>query len=184
VAFVDSLLAAKAASGKTYDEIAAALGVTNAYAAQLFYNQAQLKPEAAPKLKAAVPQLRWVRGCKCGRRRRRGSGGACGQGWPLGPHAGLTPAPCLPCPRRSEEALAIMQQAPMRSYDPHLQQEPHVYRMLEVGRGRGGEGGRAGPNNRCKHRWVGSMRGFMECVAVRSSSVNWAVLGLDEDGAG
>lgn len=54
---MDSLLVAKARSSKTYDEIAAALGVTNAYAAQLFYNQAQLKPEAAPKLQAVVPYL-------------------------------------------------------------------------------------------------------------------------------
>jgi cyanate lyase len=36
-------LKAKEASGKTYDEIAKDMGVTNAYAAQLFLNQAQLK---------------------------------------------------------------------------------------------------------------------------------------------
>jgi cyanate lyase len=58
VAFVDKLLTAKAASGKSFDEIAEALGVTNAYAAQLFFNQAMLKPETAAKLKKAVPQLR------------------------------------------------------------------------------------------------------------------------------
>ena len=43
------------ASGKTYDEIAAVLGLTNLYTAQLFLNQAQLKPETAEKLKAVVP---------------------------------------------------------------------------------------------------------------------------------
>lgn len=36
----------------------AELGLTNAYVAQLFFNQAQLKPETAGKLKRAVPQLR------------------------------------------------------------------------------------------------------------------------------
>ncbi|KAI3431673.1 hypothetical protein D9Q98_004720 [Chlorella vulgaris] len=89
VAFVDKLLTAKAASGKSFDEIAEALGVTNAYAAQLFFNQAMLKPETAAKLKKAVPQL-------------------------------------------SVEALAIMQQPPMRSFDTSLQQEPHIYRMIEA----------------------------------------------------
>lgn len=62
VAFVDQLLQAKAASGKSFDEIAAEIGSTNAYAAQLFFNQAQLKPSTAAKLKVAVPQLRWAAG--------------------------------------------------------------------------------------------------------------------------
>ncbi|KAL4423450.1 hypothetical protein ABPG77_005402 [Micractinium sp. CCAP 211/92] len=57
VAFVDQLLAAKAASGKTFDDIAAECGWTNAYTAQLFFNQAQLKPESAGRLKAAVPEI-------------------------------------------------------------------------------------------------------------------------------
>jgi hypothetical protein len=35
-------------------------------------------------------------------------------------------------PPRSVEALAIMQQPPMRSFDTSLQQEPHIYRMIEV----------------------------------------------------
>ena len=39
VAFVDQLLAAKAASGKSFDDIAAECGWTNAYTAQLFFNQ-------------------------------------------------------------------------------------------------------------------------------------------------
>lgn len=55
---MDQLLAAKAASGKTFDEIAVDIGCTNAYTAQLFFNQAQLKPDTAAKLKAAVPQIR------------------------------------------------------------------------------------------------------------------------------
>mmetsp|Transcript_17584 Transcript_17584/g.24162 ORF Transcript_17584/g.24162 Transcript_17584/m.24162 type:complete len:204 (-) Transcript_17584:1426-2037(-) len=54
---VERLLSAKAASSLTFDEIAEKLGVTNAYAAQLFMNQAQLKPATAVKLKAAVPQI-------------------------------------------------------------------------------------------------------------------------------
>ncbi|PRW33314.1 cyanate hydratase [Chlorella sorokiniana] len=89
VAFVDQLLAAKAASGKSFDDIAAECGWTNAYTAQLFFNQAQLKPGSAGKLKKAVPQL-------------------------------------------SDEAIAVMQHAPMRGWDPELAQEPHVYRMLEA----------------------------------------------------
>eukprot|EP00898_Chlorokybus_atmophyticus_P002362 jgi/Chlat1/3126/Chrsp21S03359 len=44
-------------SGKSFDQIASELGVTNAYAAQLFLNQAQLKPHTAEKLKKAVPAL-------------------------------------------------------------------------------------------------------------------------------
>ena len=56
-ALVERLLAAKTESGKTFDQIAASLGVTNAYAAQLFVNQAQLKPSTAEKLKAAVPGI-------------------------------------------------------------------------------------------------------------------------------
>jgi|LauGreSBDMM110SN_4_FD.fasta_scaffold69977_2 cyanate lyase len=56
-ALVERLLEAKTASGKTFDDIAAAIGVTNAYAAQLFVNQAQLKPGTAEKLKAIVPAL-------------------------------------------------------------------------------------------------------------------------------
>ena len=39
VAFVEQLLAAKAASGKSFDAIAAECGWTNAYTAQLFFNQ-------------------------------------------------------------------------------------------------------------------------------------------------
>ena len=54
---VERLLTAKTTSGKTFDEIAKALGVTNAYAAQLFVNQAQLKPNTADKLKAVVPGI-------------------------------------------------------------------------------------------------------------------------------
>ncbi len=54
---VEKLLAAKEASGKTYDELADALGYCNVYVAQLFHNQAQLKPQAEPKLAKLVPGL-------------------------------------------------------------------------------------------------------------------------------
>jgi cyanate lyase len=56
-ALVERLLGAKTTSGKTFDEIAKALGVTNAYAAQLFVNQAQLKPNTVDKLKTVVPGI-------------------------------------------------------------------------------------------------------------------------------
>ena len=52
---MERLLEAKSASKLTFDEIADKLGVTNAYAAQLFMNQAQLKPATAAKLKDIVP---------------------------------------------------------------------------------------------------------------------------------
>lgn len=54
---VERLLDAKAKSGLTFDQIAEKLGVTNAYTAQLFMNQAQLKPATALLLKEAVPQI-------------------------------------------------------------------------------------------------------------------------------
>uniref|UniRef100_A0A7S4W2E9 Cyanate hydratase n=1 Tax=Alexandrium monilatum TaxID=311494 RepID=A0A7S4W2E9_9DINO len=54
---VARLLAAKEASGKTFDQIAQELGLTNAYTANLFFNQAQLKPETAAKLAAAIPGI-------------------------------------------------------------------------------------------------------------------------------
>mmetsp|Transcript_100209 Transcript_100209/g.223682 ORF Transcript_100209/g.223682 Transcript_100209/m.223682 type:complete len:203 (-) Transcript_100209:33-641(-) len=54
---VARLLAAKEASGKTFDAIASELGLTNGYTANLFYNQAQLKPGTAPLLKKAVPGI-------------------------------------------------------------------------------------------------------------------------------
>ncbi|GAB4823727.1 hypothetical protein N2152v2_010773 [Parachlorella kessleri] len=54
---VQQLLTAKAASGKTFTQIAAEAGLTNAYTAQLFFNQAQLKPESAERLQQAVPGL-------------------------------------------------------------------------------------------------------------------------------
>ena len=41
----------------TFDDIAKYLGVTNAYVAQLFVGQAQLKPATAPKLKEKVPGI-------------------------------------------------------------------------------------------------------------------------------
>ncbi len=86
---VAKLLAAKEASGKTYDELAEALGLCNVYVAQLFRLQAQLKKDTEAKLVKLVP--------------------------------GLT-----------KELRAAMRQCPMRSYDPAILQEPHIYRMTEV----------------------------------------------------
>jgi len=51
------LLAAKAASGLSWDEIAGKLGLQNAYTCQLFLGQAQLKPGTAEKLKKIVPDI-------------------------------------------------------------------------------------------------------------------------------
>lgn len=56
-ALVGRLMAAKDASGKTFDEIAKGMGVTNAYAAQLFLNQAQLKTASVPRLAELIPAL-------------------------------------------------------------------------------------------------------------------------------
>lgn len=35
-------------------------------------------------------------------------------------------------PTLTDEQLAAMQQCPMRSYDPSIVQEPHIYRTQEV----------------------------------------------------
>ncbi|KDP29704.1 hypothetical protein JCGZ_18639 [Jatropha curcas] len=51
------LLAVKRNSGKNYSQIAEETGLTNVYVAQLLKRQAQLKPETAPKLRAALPEL-------------------------------------------------------------------------------------------------------------------------------
>ncbi len=48
------LLQAKADSGLTYDELAAKLGVTNTYAAQILLGQAKLTEETAEKLRCAL----------------------------------------------------------------------------------------------------------------------------------
>ncbi|MCA9419758.1 MAG: hypothetical protein KC592_01995, partial [Nitrospira sp.] len=86
---VGQLLAAKKASGKTYDQLAEALGLCNVYVAQLFRLQAQLKKETEAKLVKLVP--------------------------------GLT-----------GNLLEAMREFPMRSHDPGILQEPHIYRMTEV----------------------------------------------------
>lgn len=86
---VTRLLALKQASGKTYDELAQALGLCNVYVAQLFRRQAQLKKDTEGKLTKLVPGL-------------------------------------------SEDLLKEMRKPPVRSYDPSILQEPHVYRMTEV----------------------------------------------------
>ena len=49
------LLDAKGRAGLTYDDLAARLGVTNAYAAQLLLGQARLSEGTAAKLQAALP---------------------------------------------------------------------------------------------------------------------------------
>jgi len=86
---VDQLLAIKEASGKTYDQLADALGLTNVYVAQLFRRQAQLKKSTEDKLVKLVPAI-------------------------------------------TENLLRDMRKPPIRSYDPAILQEPHVYRMTEV----------------------------------------------------
>ncbi|KAL5542322.1 hypothetical protein UlMin_010032 [Ulmus minor] len=55
---VSQLQAVKSSSGKSYSQIAVETGLTNVYVSQLFRRQAQLKPETAPKLRSAVPNLR------------------------------------------------------------------------------------------------------------------------------
>ncbi|CAM0956843.1 unnamed protein product [Alopecurus aequalis] len=56
-AVVPRLMAAKAEAGKSFSDIAAETGLTNVYVAQLLRRQAQLKPDTAPALRAAVPAL-------------------------------------------------------------------------------------------------------------------------------
>lgn len=54
---VNRLLLVKRQSGKSYNQIAEETGLTNVYVGQLLRRQAQLKPETAPKLRAALPLL-------------------------------------------------------------------------------------------------------------------------------
>lgn len=54
---VARLQAVKHTSGKSYNQLAEETGLTNVYVAQLLRRQAQLKPDTAPKLKAALPDL-------------------------------------------------------------------------------------------------------------------------------
>lgn len=54
---VSQLQALKNKSGKSYNQLAEETGLTNVYVAQLLRRQAHLKPETAPKLKAALPEL-------------------------------------------------------------------------------------------------------------------------------
>ncbi|KAF7801365.1 cyanate hydratase [Senna tora] len=51
------LQAVKRNCGKSYDQLAKETGLTNVYVAQLLRRQAQLKPETAPILQAALPGL-------------------------------------------------------------------------------------------------------------------------------
>lgn len=54
---VSRVLAVKANSNLSYDEIAKKLGVTNVYAAQLLMGQAKLTPQTAQKLKDTLPEI-------------------------------------------------------------------------------------------------------------------------------
>ncbi|KAL5231222.1 hypothetical protein ABZP36_029998 [Zizania latifolia] len=56
-AVVRRLMVAKVESGKSFSDIAAETGLTNVYVAQLLRRQAQLKPDTAPALRAAMPGL-------------------------------------------------------------------------------------------------------------------------------
>eukprot|EP00249_Psilotum_nudum_P032577 c48293_g1_i1 orf=44-538(+) len=56
-ALVARLLEVKSRSNKTFSEIAVETGLTNAYVAQLFHRQAQLKPASKERLQASVPEL-------------------------------------------------------------------------------------------------------------------------------
>jgi len=54
---VAKLQAVKLESGKSYNQLAEETGLTNVYVAQLLRRQAQLKPDTAPVLRAALPGL-------------------------------------------------------------------------------------------------------------------------------
>lgn len=54
---VASLQAVKRESGKSYNQLAKETGLTNVYVAQLLRRQAQLKPDTAPLLRRALPDL-------------------------------------------------------------------------------------------------------------------------------
>ena len=54
---VQRCLAVKEASGLSFDELAAKLGLTNTYTCQLFLGQAQLKPGTKEKLKEVLPGI-------------------------------------------------------------------------------------------------------------------------------
>ncbi|KAJ4834133.1 hypothetical protein Tsubulata_012624 [Turnera subulata] len=57
VEMVKRLMEVKRGSNKTCSQIGEEIGLTNVYVAQLLRRQAQLKPETAPKLRAALPRL-------------------------------------------------------------------------------------------------------------------------------
>jgi len=54
---VSRVLAAKSSANLSYDDLAASLGVTNTYAAQILLGQAKLTPTTAQKLKIAIPSI-------------------------------------------------------------------------------------------------------------------------------
>lgn len=57
VSIVAQLQALKHKSGKSYNQLAHETGLTNVYVAQLLRRQAQLQPDTAPVLRAALPDL-------------------------------------------------------------------------------------------------------------------------------
>lgn len=56
-ALIERLISAKTESGKSYDDLAKELGTTNAFVAQLFTNQAQLRSNQVEKLTKLVPKI-------------------------------------------------------------------------------------------------------------------------------
>jgi cyanate lyase len=90
---VAQLLAAKKASGKTYDQLAKALGLCNIYLCRTVVSLAGSTQEG--------------NGSETGHTR-------------AGTH------------RESARSLEVMRACLMRSYDPAVLQEPHIYRMTEV----------------------------------------------------
>ena len=56
-ALIYRLLKAKEQSGMSFSDIATYCGITNVYCAQLFHNQAQLRPRTARRLLQVMPHL-------------------------------------------------------------------------------------------------------------------------------
>jgi len=54
---VSRVLVAKSSANLSYDDLAASLGVTNTYAAQILLGQAKLTPSTAQRLKKALPKI-------------------------------------------------------------------------------------------------------------------------------
>ena len=100
-ALVAQLIAAKEDTGKTYTQISKEIGLTNAYTAQLFYNQASSRSGSETALSSLGRQA----------------------------HSSLLQAQLKPgtvdalrkaVPGLTDEHVSIMQRCPMRSFDPSL----------------------------------------------------------------